>query len=171
MAKENLKMIKIASASHPHGIKGEVELKLVNPHQDESILREGMTVFITPLDQQWVIKKLRFGNKAICLFEGIKDRTHLESMLPFELWVHREDFPELDENEIYLADLVDYKVIGPEGQDLGVLESFSDNGMQYLLDVRLKDGALLTLPFVEAFFPHLDQEHNTLTMIMPEYTE
>jgi 16S rRNA processing protein RimM len=105
------------------------------------------------------------------MFEGIKDRTHLETLLPFEIHVPREAFPEPDEDEVYLVDLIDYTVISPEGEKLGSLESFSDNGMQYLFEVRLIDGSKITLPYVEAFFPEIDPEERTITMIMPEYTE
>jgi 16S rRNA processing protein RimM len=180
MAQENLKMIKIANVFHPHGIKGEAELRLLNDDHSESILDEGMTVYLYPASEksqvskggeEWVIQKLRFGNKVICTLEGIKDRTHLETLLPFEIHVPREAFPEPDEDEVYLVDLIDYTVISPEGEKLGSLESFSDNGMQYLFEVRLIDGSKITLPYVEAFFPEIDPEERTITMIMPEYTE
>jgi 16S rRNA processing protein RimM len=121
--------------------------------------------------EEWLIQKLRFGNKVICYFEGIKDRTHLETMLPFELRVPREAFPETEDDEVYLVDLIDWDVVNTQGDKLGTLESFSDNGMQYLFDVRLSDGSLLTLPYVDAFFPKLDVENKLIFMIHPEYTE
>lgn len=180
MAKENLKMIKIANVFHPHGIKGELELRLLNDDHSECILDEGMTIYLYPTSEkskiskggeEWKIVKLRFGNKVICTLDGIKDRTHLETLLPFEIHVPREAFPEPDEDEVYLVDLVDYDVINPEGEKIGTLESFSDNGMQYLFEVRLSDGSKITLPYVDAFFPSVDTEKKTITMIMPEYTE
>lgn len=180
MAQDKLKMIKMGFVSHPHGIKGEAELRLLNPNLDESILDEGMSVWVFPsgekskLDskgEEWKISKLRFGNKAICTFENIKDRTHLESYLPFEFYVDRESFPETEDDEVYLVDLVDMDVFSPEGVELGKLESFSDNGMQYLFDIRLTTGEKMTLPYVDAFFPEIDMENRKIIMIMPEYTE
>ena len=180
MTEEQNKMIKIANVFHPHGIKGEVELRLLNENYEESILEDGMTVYLYPGSEkskiskggeEWVIQKIRFGNKVICSLEGMKDRTHLETLLPFELRVPREVFPETDENEIYLVDLVDWDVVSPEGEKLGTLEAFSDNGMQYLFEVRLNDGSILTLPYVDAFFPTIDSEKKNIVMIMPEYTE
>ena len=58
-----------------HGIKGEVELRLLNENQDESILDEEMTVYLYPASEksqlshhgeEWKIQRLRFGNKVIC---------------------------------------------------------------------------------------------------------
>jgi 16S rRNA processing protein RimM len=178
--KENL--IKIAFAAHPHGIKGEVELRLINPDTNDSILDDEMKVWIFPFNEkskvqkdgeEWEIKKVRFGNKIICELEGVKDRTHLESLLPFELFVARESFPEPDEDEVYLVDLIDMQVVDSEGNELGKLESFSDNGHQYLFNVRLNEGGgvLMTLPYVDAFFPKIDMIKKQITMVLPEYTE
>ena len=172
-------LIKLATVTRPHGIKGEAELNLLN-EIEESILDEDMKVWLFPLSpksklnpkgEEWVIQKLRFGNKAICLFAGIKDRTHLETLLPFELFLPRDQFPEPDENEFYLIDLIDLPVFNPEGVKVGKLESFSDNGQQYLFEVRLESGEKITLPYVEAFFPEVDVEAGRIVMIMPEYTE
>ena len=172
-------LVKLASVTRPHGIKGEVELNLLNSIED-SILDEEMKVWIVPSSpksklkpegEEWAIAKLRFGNKAICLFEGIKDRTHLETLLPFDLYLGRDQFPEPEENEVYLVDLIDLPIFSPEGEKLGKLESFSDNGHQYLFDVRLETGEKITLPYVDAFFPEIDVENKKITMIMPDYTE
>jgi 16S rRNA processing protein RimM len=178
MKKEDL--VLIASASHPHGLKGEVELRLLNDNPEESILDDGMKVYLYPFNEksklsavgeEWKITKIRFGNKAICHFDGVKDRTQLETMLPFEIYVHREDFPEPDADEFYLVDLIDMMVVSPEGEELGKIESFSDNGMQYLFEVRLVNGERITLPYVDAFFPEVDMEAKKVVMIMPDYTE
>jgi hypothetical protein len=62
-------------------------------------------------------------------------------------------------------------VVNEEGVVVGKLESFSDNGMQYLFDVRMSTGEIVTLPYVDAFFPDIDMENKKITMIMPDYTE
>lgn len=178
MKKEEL--IMIASASHPHGIKGEVELRLLNDNPEESILEDGIKVYLYPFNEkskissygeEWVINKIRIGNKVIAQLEGIKDRTHLETILPFEIYLHRDDFPKADDDEVYLVDLVDMKVVSPDDEELGVLESFSDNGMQYLFNVRMKSGEIVTLPYVDAFFPEIDTDNKKIVMILPEYSE
>lgn len=172
------KLIKMGFVAHAHGLKGEAELRLLNT--DDSVLEEGMKIWIypstekskvSPLGEEWIIKRLRFGNKAICELVGIKDRTHLETLMPFEIYMDRALFPEADDGEVYLVDLINIKVVGTEGDELGKLESFSDNGQQYLFDIRLVDGSLITLPYVDAFFPEINTEEGYMTMIMPEYTE
>ncbi len=165
--------------ANPHGIRGEAGVRLFNP--ENSILEDGMTVRlypssakskISPLGEEWKISKIRFGNKVICQFEGIRDRSHLETLTPFEIFLEREVFPEPEEDEVYLVDLIDMDVVDEGGVFIGKLESFSDNGMQYLLDVRVgQTGEKITLPFVDSFFPKIDMKKRQITIIMPEYTE
>ena len=167
--------------AHPHGIKGEAELRLVNPDPNESILDDEMKVWLFPSSskskissegEEWTLQKIRFGNKIIAQFEGIKDRTHLESLIPFEIYLDRDAFPEPEEGEVYLVDLEGMEVVNEEGNSIGKVESFSDNGAQILLNVRIDpNGELLTLPYVDAFFPKTDLEKKQITMIKPEYTE
>jgi 16S rRNA processing protein RimM len=166
--------------AHPHGLRGEAELRLLNSNLDECVLEEGMDVQLYPTspksslpekEESRTIEKLRFGNKVICLFKDVKDRTQLEKMIPFEIYLHRDQFPEVEDDQVYLVDLINLPVFSPEGTELGVLESFSDNGMQYLFEVRLKDGSKITLPYVDAFFPEIDVDNRKIVMIMPEYTE
>ncbi len=174
-------LIKLAFVANPHGIKGEAEVRLINSDPNESVLDDGMKVWLFPSSakskiasegEEWTIQKIRFGNKVICQFSGVKDRTHLESLIPFELYLDRESFPEPDGDEVYLVDLVDMDVVNEEGELIGKLESFSDNGMQYLFDIRLEsNGEKITLPYVDVFFPKIDMEKRKITMVMPEYTE
>lgn len=173
-------LVRIGFAAHPHGIKGEVELRLLNDDPQQSILDDGMKLWLFPSGEkskikkegeQWIITKVSFGNKVICKLDGMKDRTHLETLLPFEFYVDRDDFPEPEEDEFYLVDLIDMRVESPEGVELGKLESFSDNGMQYLFDIRLVSGELITLPYVDSFFPEVNTEEEKIIMILPEFSE
>lgn len=173
-------LIKLASGYHPHGIKGDIELKLLNDDPNESVLDDGMKVWLFPASEksklakngeEWTITKLRFGNKVICTLEGMKDRTHLETLIPFDLYLDRSLFPETEDDQVYLVDLVGVTTVSPEGDELGVIESFDDNGMQYIFNVRMKSGELLSLPYVDQFFPEIDMDSKKITMILPEYTE
>jgi 16S rRNA processing protein RimM len=175
------KLVKVGFVAHPHGIKGEAELRLLDANSPESMaLDDGLKLWLFPTTaksklkasgEEWEISKIRFGNKVICLFEGMRDRTHLETLIPFEVFLGPNSIPESDDDEEDLMALIDMPVVNEEGEVIGKLESISDNGMQYLFDVRLNSGEAVTLPYVETFFPDIDFENKKITMIMPEYTE
>lgn len=180
MTNQNKNLIQLAYVAHPHGIKGEAELRLTNTNPEEAILQEGMTVVLFPSSlkskiskagEEWKISKLRFGNKIICQFEGIQDRTHLESLIPFEVHLDRAEFPENKDGEVYLVDLIGLTAVNEAGEEVGELVNIEDNGMQYLLDIRLKTGGYTLLPYVDVFVKNIDLENKKITVVMPEYTE
>lgn len=173
MAKEKLKIIKIAYVARPHGIKGEAELGFL----EENVLQEGMKILATPYNQKsnipsegidLTLNKLKFGHKSIVSFKEVLERTHLEKLIPFEISVYRED---LDDEEFYFFDLPGFDVINENNELIGEVRKVLDNGAQELLEVKLNSGEIITLPFVENFFPEMDEDKREIVMIMPEYSE
>ena len=173
MAKEKLKIIKIAYVARPHGIKGEAELNFL----EENVFEEGMEILATPYNEKsqipksgmkLTISKLKLGVKCIVTFKEVPDRTSLEKLVPFELSVDRSV---LDEEEFYLFDLPGMSVISESGETLGEVLNVFDNGAQEVLEIQFKDGERTMLPFVENFFPEIDMENRHVVMILPEYTE
>lgn len=168
-------LIELGSCSRPHGIKGAFAFKLFNTH--ESVLEKGSVVTIFPGSakshvekngQEIEIDEIHFGNKTICYLKGIRDRNIVESMIPFSIFFPRDKFPEPDEDELYLQDLVGLKVVDIDGYEIGKLQSYFDNGAQIVLKIKL-ESEIIELPFVENFFPHVQLERGTITMILPEY--
>lgn len=173
MKKENL--IELGTSYKPHGIKGGFLFKLHNSM--DSVLSNGIELTIFPATNASSVSKggqviqvdsIHFGNKTVCYFKGIRDRNIVEDMLPFEIYLPRDQFPEPDEDEIYINDLIGIKVFDIDGYEIGVVESFFDNGAQVVLKVKLEKEKI-ELPFVETFFPDVDMKKRRLTMILPEY--
>jgi 16S rRNA processing protein RimM len=168
-------LVHLGVANRPHGIKGGVLFKLFN--QEESVLKKGskVTIFpesskssVDPKGEQIKIENIHFGNKTICYLEDIKDRNIVEKMLPFSIYFPRDEFPIAKSDEVYIDDLIGLTVIDIDGYEIGKIISFSDNGFQVILKVKL-EGQTIELPFVENFFPHLNLEAGKITMISPEF--
>lgn len=169
------RLVELGSSNRPHGIKGAFCFQLLNPQ--ESILAKGsiITIFpktssssIPPSGQELKIESIHFGNKVICYLEGVQERNRVEQMLPFNIFYPREKFPNLEKGELYLSDLIGMKVVNQQGEALGHVDSFFDNGAQSVLKVKCAH-EFFELPFVESFFPTIDLENRVMTMIIPEY--
>ncbi len=109
--------VHIGHCTSPHGIKGEFSFVLYNP--EDSILDNGSTITLTPRGagssvpqdgKEFAIKKISFGNKTIVSLEGIDNRNIVEEMIPFDVHVSREDFPETEDDEYYINDLLGLEV-------------------------------------------------------------
>lgn len=166
--------IKLGLCRSVHGIKGEMSFTLFN--KDESILREGISLLLKPLDGSslkketlFTIEKIRFGNKVIASFKEVFDRNLAEEMIPFEFFVHRDDFPKLQDDEFYLGDLAGCKVFHFENShEIGVIETFYENGSQDIIVIRTQRGRF-EIPLVDQFVKEIDIENKVVRIIPPTY--
>ena len=168
------KLIQLGSCGRPHGVSGGFSATFFNT-QDSSV-RKGSRLVLKPKSESsslkaegesFTVKSSSFGNKVILFFDEVADRNQAEALLPFDIYIKRSDLPETSDDEFYIEDLVGMKVIGENGEDLGVVKNYFDNGAQLVLVIQKKDGRM-ELPFVEVFFPEIDLEAGTIKMIEPE---
>ncbi len=173
MKKSNL--VQLGFCTKPHGIKGGVTLHLEN--SEDSVLKNGMEVTLFPRTaeskipdegQLFKIKNISFGNKPICYFEDLVDRNITESIIPFDVYVDRDCFPELDDGEFYIADLIGLDVIDSETREkLGRVTRYFDNTAQIVLTMNINN-EIIDLPFIDQFFPEVDVEAGYIVVVRPE---
>lgn len=163
----SFKRVHLGKCTSVHGIKGAVVFNLFN--DESSVLEKGMTIYTSELDSNsYKIESINFTNKVIVYLEGISDRNESERVTPFDVYVDRDSMPEPDEDEVYLSDLIGFEVQNEENKRVGVVNSFYDHGASEIVVILLKSGQELELPFVKAFFPHIDFSKNTIVMVNPE---
>jgi 16S rRNA processing protein RimM len=162
--------IYLGYCSAPHGIKGAMTLVLEN--EDASTLAPGSKIFLKKNDQfiPYKLKDIQIGHKVMASLEGIADRTQLEQLLPFEIWIDRADLPEVDADEFYLNDLVGAKVLDLNKNEIGSVLRFYSNGVQDIIVIRTQSEEI-ELPLIENFFPEINPDENYIVMITPEVIE
>jgi 16S rRNA processing protein RimM len=173
----NDKWIELGKCHRPHGIKGEFEFSLDSG--EDSILDKGDEILLIPLSNKsqlpsegrlYEITVLRFGNKIIARLKGVEDRTTVEEMVPFSIQVQRSRFPETEDGEFYVDDLMGLEVREhPGGEKIGVIRGHYYNGAQLVFEI--KGTKNFDLPFVEHFFPVVDTEAGFIEVIIPEYVD
>ena len=166
--------VEMGTCSKVHGIKGEFLFNLLN--NKDSSLKNKLSIFIKPLTSKssvstdgetHLLESIRIGNKVIARLDGIDNRNLSEDMIPFSIWIRREDFKEITDDEVYLSDLVGLEVFDTKGVSVGKVENFYDNGAQPVLVINLDDSDNIELPFVEVFFPKVDVEGKKIVMNNP----
>ncbi len=170
------KLIEMGFCRNPHGIKGEFSFSLFNV--EDSIVKTGTRLTLVPLEgstwslegEEFVIEKIRFGNKVIAKLKGIDDRNTVEQMIPFTIMVNRSDFPALDDSEVYLVDLIGFKVVDHcSNKIIGEIQSFYDNGAQTIITMALGDDKQIEVPFVEEFIVKVDQSNRAMEIKLPHW--
>ena len=105
-------LVSVAVCVRAHGLRGEVRLKIWNEGSD--LLASVGKVTLKAKDGSTRLVRLvnarPAGDHWLAGFEGVSDRDAAEALRGSELLVRREDFPELEEDEVYLVDLLGYEV-------------------------------------------------------------
>ncbi len=166
-------MVLLGTATRPHGIKGGFAFNLEN--KEDSVLANKSTFLAIPLQgssiakdgQDLKIKSISFGNKVIVYLEGVDDRNITESMLPFEIYVDRSIFPEPDEDEFYMTDIVGLDVYDLETEKVvGKVVKYFDNSAHIVLVTKV-NGKSVDIPFVDQFVKLVNLEENRVECYIP----
>lgn len=170
--------IHIGHCTTPHGIKGEFSFVLYN--QEESVLHDGAMVSLLPRSasssipqdgKDFKIKKISFGNKTIVTLDGVNDRNLVEAMVPFDIYFDRANFPEVDEDEYYLNDLLGLEVFDfITKKPIGRVMDFYENGAQVVLKIKT-EGDIIELLFIDQYVPEVDIDAGRIEVIVPEMIE
>ena len=170
--------IHIGHCTTPHGIKGEFSFVLYNT--EESVLSDGAIVSLTPRStsssipqdgKEFKISKISFGNKTIVTLDGVTDRNIVEAMVPFDIYFARENFPETDEDEYYLNDLLGLEVFDfISKKSIGRVMDFYENGVQVILKIKTEN-EILEILFIDQYVPEVDIDNGRIEIVIPEMIE
>lgn len=126
--------VTLAVVTGPHGIGGEVKLKLFT---------EDLTGHAAFNDGTLTVTSLR-GN--IARFAQIADRTAAEALRGTLLTIPRADLPPLGEGEYYHADLIGLPVVTLDGVAVGHVSAVENFGAGDVIDIERPDGKTFMVP-------------------------
>lgn len=135
-----------------HGVGGALKIKLFNA--ESTSLEPGVRVLlcgrggVDPQPFEVAREAPKPGSSVARLWlAGVDSREAADPLRGRELWIAREDLPELDDDEFYLADLIGFDVVrelpsaGPDAEpsfeSLGQITGVTSNTAQDLFEVRL----------------------------------
>ena len=146
----------------PHGILGEVKVKLFN--SKSKTLKVGQTIWILDSmnkSSSYIIERLSLlSEKSKIKFRDIDDRNAAELIRNSILSVSRNDFPELGIDEFYLIDLIGYSVLDQNGVNIGIISDIMENPANEIIVITNNNKEYL-IPFINEFvkfFDHLKKE-------------
>jgi 16S rRNA processing protein RimM len=156
-------LIPIGVFTKPHGIKGELKVKLYNPHSSS----------LFPEQEIWLKEDGCWKNSAITVFrgEGIQSRVKIDSsstrndaekLRGVEIYIQRIKFPQLAEEDFYLVDLIGFTAIDDKGKIIGEIIDIMENPANDIFII--KDGDIEHLiPNVDEFVQLFDFENKRVT--------
>ena len=134
------KYLLIGEILRPHGIIGEVRMKIITHYPER--LRRLKTVYLTtspesPDVTEYALESVRMHQAyALLKFKGIDDRDKADLLRQLVVMVAIGDAVPLDKGELYLYQLVGLIVQTDEGETLGLLTEVLETGANdvYIVD-------------------------------------
>ncbi len=162
--------ISLATVIGPHGLKGEVRLKLFTDSVDKLSAYGPLR---TPDGQALRIQSARDSKagEAIAAFAEIADRDAAESLRGKDLMISREALPETDSNEYYHTDLVGLRADDSESRTIGRVRAIHNFGAGDVVEIERPDGDSVLLAFTRENVPLIDLSGGRIVVAVPEDIE
>jgi 16S rRNA processing protein RimM len=173
--------VPLADVARPHGVRGELRLRLFNGDSDllldlEEVLLRFAAGNGTPgkaREQVATVEGARRANDAILMkLRGVDDRTQAEALRSAVVCARRGDFPPLEDDEFYVCDVEGARVVVDGGEELGQVIELKSYPTLDVLVVTSKDGGRpWEVPLVEAVVRRVDVGAGVVTLATLEGVE
>lgn len=152
--------VPLAEVARPHGVRGELRLKVFNQDSDALLLAEDVLVRFPDGEEHEVsVDHARRADMAVLLkLHSVDDRDRAEDLRGAMICVRRKDFPPLEDGEFYACDVEGAEVV-LEGARVGTVQELRTYPSVEVLVVSAADGGKpYEVPLVEAFVRRVDAQ-------------
>ena len=159
--------ILIGEISTAHGIKGYVK---VRSFVENEKLFESPSLFTDEISNKTITLKLKnaIKNDWIAKVIGVDDRNAAELLRGTQLYLNRNDLPDIDDGEFYIEDLKGMKVVNSDNQEIGIIVTVENFGAGDLMDIKPPNGPSFYIPFTDDTVINVDMDNGVITIDMPE---
>lgn len=146
-------LVRVGFVFRPHGVHGELK---VDPESDDPTRFERFdTVYVGPRPREarpLTVASCRYqetkrGTTVILALDEIPSRTEAEGITKQTVFVHEEAL-DLDEDEVFIHDLVGLDVVTEEGTEVGMLSNVLNYPAHDMLVVHRPGRPEALIPFV-----------------------
>ncbi|MBP3489605.1 MAG: 16S rRNA processing protein RimM [Roseburia sp.] len=142
-------LLQVGIITTTHGVRGEVK---VFPTTDDPARFKKLKHVILDTGKEKLELEIAgvkfFKNMVILKFRGIDNINDVEKYRKCGLYVTRENAVELEEDEYFIADLIDMEVVTDEDERLGTLVDVMQTGANDVYVVKTESGEELLLPAI-----------------------
>lgn len=155
----------------PHGIRGELRMRMLTDYPerinelDQIFLGPGIDAPVHPYEVEHLRMHQGFG---LLKLVGIDDRDAADALRALFVMVDFENAVPLEDDEIYLFQLIGLQVRTEDGRDLGTLTEVLETGANDVYIVRSDTLGEILIPVLEQTILNTDVETGIVTVKLPE---
>ncbi len=162
------KYIEIGKVVNTFGLKGELKIQSESDFIDYRF-GVGHSIFLKRgrLIEEYQISSMRIlkGNVIICVNE-LYDINLVEHLVGSIVLALKDDIPPLEDGEYLIDDLVGMNVVNEQEELLGVVNDVIIIPSNEILEIKMNNGTLKLVPFVDEFVLEVNDEN--IIIKMPE---
>jgi 16S rRNA processing protein RimM len=165
--------VPLAEVARPHGIKGELRLRLFNAESDVLLGQEDVLVRLKDGEEHEVsVERARRADDAILIkLYSVDDRNRAEELRGAHICVRRRDFPEAEPGEFYAIDVVG-SVAMLAGERVGVVAELVQYPSIEVFLIHADDGqGDWEVPLTEMFIGKVDVENKVVELLTLDEVE
>ncbi|MGD0524787.1 MAG: ribosome maturation factor RimM [Polyangiaceae bacterium] len=159
--------VPLAEVMRPHGVRGELRLRLFNRDSDLLLSLDEVLVRFPDGDEQEVsIDGARRANEAILMkLHSVDGREGADGLRGAILCARRADFPPPGDGEFYACDVEGARVVVAGGEELGHVTELKTYPTVDVLVVTARDGGRpWEVPLVDSVVQAVDLEGALVTL-------
>jgi 16S rRNA processing protein RimM len=159
--------VALAEVARPHGIKGEIKLKVYNEDSDLLLGRPPVRLRMPDgAEREVVLRTVRENNKALLVtLEGVTDRDQADALRGALILCAREQFPPLEEGEFYACDLEGAAaVLEGSSEPIGRVSEVKSFPSCDVLVIAREGAPALEVPLVESYVASIDVAGKLVTL-------
>lgn len=141
-------MIKVGTITTTHGIRGEVKIYGDNACFSTSF-KDTLYIDTNPLTEVHIKTVKNQNGKLIISFKEFNNINQVECFKNHGIYARRESL-ELEEDEVYVNDLIDMEVYNEDKKFIGIVVEVREYPQCYYIVVKSNDKNYL-IPFIKEF--------------------
>lgn len=156
---------RVGVISSVHGIRGEAKVFVTADSAERFLSLEEVTAAGPRGEKALKIESVKFyKNMAICKFAGIDTPEEIRKYMGNDLLIPREKAIPLEKGEFYIPDLIGLPVFTEEGRELGTLKELFPTGANYVMNVEMKNGKEVLIPYIADCVKGIDPLKGRITV-------
>lgn len=159
----------VGNIVNTQGIKGEVRLMPTVDDTERFKLLDKIYVDRKGNITEYEIESVRFHKQFVLLkLKGVDDMTSAEKLKGTVAKITEDMAVPCSEDEYYIRDLYDMKVVTDEGEELGVISDVLFTGANDVYVVKPSQGRDILIPAIKDCILSVDIENNVMTVRLLE---
>ena len=157
-----LNLVPIGRVLKAHGIKGELKFFLYN--RKSTLLLKKIKVWFENAGklESFNLISSRGSNGEIVRLEKIDNRDEAELFKGKQFFINRSDFPEIEEGNFYLNDVINFKVVC-EGEEIGFISDVFSLPSGNMIEIGIDEKKSL-IPMIDEYLELFDFDNKMVVL-------